>query len=306
MCIEVKRMRRWGCLTVLLMGLAVVAAHGATWFPLGPYGGDARSFGSDPSDSRHIYLGTTTGWIYDSHDGGATWARVARLGTEDDLYIRHILVDPKNPKRLLVAAWKIDRPDGGIFISDNGGKSWYAQAQMRGQSVRSLARSPSDPDVLAAGTLQGVFLSKDNGLHWNQISPVGSTELHEVESLAFDPADPNVIYAGTWHLPWKTTDGGATWTNMTHEQGIIDDSAVFSIIVDPNHPERLLGHLQEPECWPDVPPEQGHSEHGPPHTPVAAGSHGARHGLRGHHGRPVSHKRCGRDLRADARRCDHQ
>ena len=46
---------------------------------------------------------------------------------------------------------------------------------------------------------------------------------------------PNVIYAGTWHLPWKTTDGGATWTSI--KQGIIEDSDVFSILVDPKQPK---------------------------------------------------------------------
>ena len=42
-----------------------------------------------------------------------------------------------------------------------------------------------------------------------------------------------MVYAGTWHLPWKTTDGGKTWHNI--KQGLIVDSDVFSIIVDPEH-----------------------------------------------------------------------
>src|SRR5207237_22260 len=41
---------------------------------------------------------------------------------------------------------------------------------------------------------------------------------------------PDIIYAGTWHLPWKTINGGATWHSI--KTGIIDDSDVFSIIVD--------------------------------------------------------------------------
>jgi len=40
-----------------------------------------------------------------------------------------------------------------------------------------------------------------------------------------------VIYAGTWHLPWKTSDGGQNWQNI--KEGVIDDSDVFSIIIDP-------------------------------------------------------------------------
>jgi hypothetical protein len=85
-----------------------------------------------------------------------------------------------------------------------------------------------------AGTLEGVFRSKDRGAHWERISPKDNAEIHEVESLAVDPADPNIIYAGTWHLPWKTMDGGKNWANI--KQGIIEDSDVFSIIVDPKRP----------------------------------------------------------------------
>ncbi len=208
----------------------------ATWFPLGPFGGDVRSFAADPADpSHHLFLGTATGWVYDSHDGGLNWTRVSQIANRNDLAVDDILVDKNNPKRLIVAAWVIGKPtDGGIFISEDYGKNWYIQAEMRGQSVRSLTRSPSNPLELIAGTLKGVYRSMDNGVHWEQISPAGSTEIHEIESVAVDPADPNVIYAGTWHLPWKTTDGGASWHNI--KAGIIDDSDVFSIIVDPKEP----------------------------------------------------------------------
>ncbi len=221
---------------MLTAGLLGGVCRAATWFPLGPFGGDVRSFAADPSDpSHHLFLGTATGWIYDSHDGGESWTRVAQIADRNDLAVDHILVDKSNPKRILVAAWVIGKStDGGIFVSEDYGKTWYSQAEMRGQSVRSLARSASDPKLLVAGTLTGVFRSNDNGRHWKRISPAGNAEIHEVESVAIDPADPNVIYAGTWHLPWKTTDGGVTWHSI--KTGLIDDSDVFSIIVDPKQP----------------------------------------------------------------------
>ena len=209
----------------------------ANWFPLGPFGGDVRSLAADPADpSHHLFLGTATGWLYDSHDGGATWTRVGQINDRDDLAVDNIIVDKNNPKRLIVGAWVVGKStDGGIFVSEDYGKNWYSQAEMRGQSVRALTRSDSNPKELVAGTLSGVFRSRDNGVHWVRISPAGSTEIHEVESVAIDPTDPNVIYIGTWHLPWKTTDGGASWHNM--KDGIIDDSDVFSIIVDPTNPQ---------------------------------------------------------------------
>jgi photosystem II stability/assembly factor-like uncharacterized protein len=219
---------------MLLWGTLAGTMQAANWFPMGPFGGDARSFSADPSNSNHLYLGTATGWLYQSNDGGNSWARVSQVGDSNDLVLDHILIDPANPEHLIVGAFKIDRPDGGIYISEDGGKSWYAQAQMHGQSVRSMARSVSDPKEIVAGTLQGVFRSMDDGAHWSLISPEGSTEIHEIESIAIDPVNPQIIYAGTWHLPWKTSDGGEHWVNIKH--GIIDDSDVFSIVIDPKNP----------------------------------------------------------------------
>ncbi len=224
-----------GILCVVVLWTARLVA--APWLPFGPDGGDARRIAPDPSDHAHLYLGTANGWIYESHNSGSSWVRVAQIGKRDDLVLDSIVVDSADPKHLLVGAWVIDHPDGGLFTSTDGGMTWLNQAEMRGQSVRALTASRSDPKVLVAGSLQGVFRSTDAGQHWNRISPADSTEIHEIQSVAIDPKDASVIYAGTWHLPWKTTDAGGHWESM--KQGIIDDSDVFSIIVDPTSPQTV-------------------------------------------------------------------
>jgi photosystem II stability/assembly factor-like uncharacterized protein len=217
----------------LLFSLCSLPLLAANWLPFGPDGGDARAFAADPHDHSHLYLGTATGWIYESRDSGENWKRLAWIGKRDDLALDNIVVDSTNPKHILVGAWVLGSPDGGMYSSNDGGISWTSEPDMQGQSVRALAASPSNPKILVAGTLKGVYRSTDGGEHWQLVSPAGSMELHEVESIAIDPVDPQIIYAGTWHLPWKTIDGGAHWTNI--KQGVIDDSDVFSIIVDPKN-----------------------------------------------------------------------
>jgi photosystem II stability/assembly factor-like uncharacterized protein len=222
---------------VLILGLVCPRIQAVNWFPKGPDGGDARSFAADPANPKHLYLGTANGWIYQSQDGGKNWSRLARIGKRDDLVLDHILVDPADPKHLVAGAWvlaDLQHPDGGIFISQDGGLTWTSQPDMRGQSVRALAIAPSDSKIMVAGTLDGVFRSQDSGAHWQRISPEDNKEIHEVESLAINPTDPGIIYVGTWHLPWKTSDGGATWTSI--KDGIIEDSDVFSILIDPKQP----------------------------------------------------------------------
>ncbi len=224
-------------LAALVLGLLSFSlsplASAQAWKDVGPYGGDARSFAYSPATPAHILMGTTNSWIYQTDDG-AHWTRLSKISTSDSLVLDHIVFDGTNPKRLLVGAWMLDHPDGGIFISEDGGHQWKPVPDMQGQSVRALTQSLSDPKIFVAGTLKGVYRSENGGLNWTLISPPGSIELHEVESVAIDPVNPQNIYAGTWHLPWKTQDGGKTWQNI--KQGLIVDSDVFSIIIDPHSP----------------------------------------------------------------------
>jgi photosystem II stability/assembly factor-like uncharacterized protein len=220
--------------SLFLFLFCLPALHAQAAFTVvGPDGGDARAFASVPGQPKHLYLGTTNSWLYESLDEGATWYRLAKLDRAEGLVLDNIVVDSAHPSTLYVGAWK-DSDDGGLWISHDAGRTWHEVALFQGQPVQALAQAPSDPHILFAGTLQGVYRSSDSGATWAQISPPGSHEIHEIESLAVDPADPSIVYAGTWHLPWKTTDGGKTWRNI--KEGIITDSDVFSIIVDPQHP----------------------------------------------------------------------
>jgi photosystem II stability/assembly factor-like uncharacterized protein len=216
---------------VLLLGAMRLPAESA-WTVVGPAGGDARAFAAFPGQPKHLLLGTTNSWLYETTDEGATWHRLAKLGMDDGFVLDSIVVSSADPATIFVGAWK-NSDEGGLWVSHDHGHSWSEPAQFKGQPIHALTQAPSDPHILYAGTLEGVFQSSDSGATWAQISPPGSHEIHEIESLAVDPGNADVVYAGTWHLPWKTTDGGKTWHNI--KQGIIEDSDVFSIIVDPGH-----------------------------------------------------------------------
>lgn len=221
---------------ILLSAAALIALKAQEpWSTVGPDGGDARSLGAVPGEPNHLYLGTTNSWIYESEDGGGSWHRLAKLGKDGDLVIDHIVIDPTHPATIYASAWALNRSGGGLWMTDDGGRTWTEAASLSGQAVFSLVQAKSNPAVLFSGTLQGVFQSDDHGATWTQISPKGSHEIHEVQSLAVDPANPQVVYAGTWHLPWKTEDGGKNWHNI--KKGVIDDSDVFSIIIDPEKPK---------------------------------------------------------------------
>ena len=161
-------------LLIVLFSSAVPGlAAQASWNAIGPMGGDARAFAAVPGEPQHLYLGTTNSWLYESVDGGASWRRLSKLDTSDDLVVDHIVVDQQNPATVFAAAWKLDQPGGGLWVSRDSGRSWSAIEGLRGQSIRAFAQAPSEPKILIAGTLEGVFRSTDAGATWAQISPAG-------------------------------------------------------------------------------------------------------------------------------------
>jgi photosystem II stability/assembly factor-like uncharacterized protein len=207
---------------------ASASADERVWTPLGgPTGGDVRALAADPREPRTVFLGTGDGVLYRSDDGGRRWRRLVPGFPRPGMSLDDIVVDRRG--RVLVGFWQVSGSGGGVARSTDGGRT-FTLLPLEGASVRALAVAPSNPDVLVAGTLTGVFRSDDGGDAWRRISPAEHPELRNVNSVAVDPADPDVIYAGTWHLPWKTRDGGRTWRQVA--AGMISDSDVMTLNID--------------------------------------------------------------------------
>ena len=207
-----------------------------SWEATGPLGGDVRSLVIDPQDPRRLYFGTIDGQMYSSSDGGENWSRVAGFN-RPGLLIDNIIVDPRDPKVIYVAAHR-HKESGGFFKTTDGGRTWREAEQLKGDGIHALTQSPKDPDLLLAGTNRGVWRSADAGERWEQLNTSATPGLINVESLAVDPRDSDVIYAGTWYLPYKTTDGGKTWAIT--KTGIIDDSDIFAIEIDQKNPDHVI------------------------------------------------------------------
>ena len=248
-------------------------AAASDWQLIGPEGGNVRSLAYDPGDPNRVLLGTSSGQLFVSQDGGNSWAFLVHLGPGDDYVFDHIVFDPTHPATVYAAAWGLfNDNDGGVFRSDDGGRTWHELMGVHGKSIRALAMAPSDHNTLVIGALDGVFRSRDGGATWERITPENSTAIENHSSLknfvsvAIDPQNPDIIYAGTRHLPWKTTDGGATWHNL--KEGILDDSDVFSIIVDPKVPSRVYASACSGIYKSDDGAEVFHRVQGLPHSAI--------------------------------------
>jgi photosystem II stability/assembly factor-like uncharacterized protein len=207
------------------------------WVAAGPWGGGATAIAVNPANPRMLLAGGRNSLVYRSLDGGETWTRLA--------FPRHflgkvtaLLFDASDARHYLVGIDANGSPFSGLWITNDAGRSWIEQADLAGTPVHALTAWAGDPRVLAAGTAQGAWLSEDCGAKWRRISKPWLHEMRVVTAVEFSPADRKSIYAGTPHLPWKTNDEGESWQSI-HE-GMIDDSDVFSIYIDPRKPERVL------------------------------------------------------------------
>ncbi|HUA17935.1 MAG TPA: hypothetical protein VMB25_04265 [Bryobacteraceae bacterium] len=216
--------------------VAALPAVGS-WRLAGPYGGSARSVAIDPQQRNLLLAGSRDSLLYRSDDAGVSW-RLLPFPAGAPGVFNSLIINPKESGHFYAGLDAGDSPASGVYESKDGGEHWQLLAGLRGARIESLAMWPGDPRVLAAGTSKGVFLTNDGGETWRRISSIQDPEMQEITALTFDPADSKILYAGTPHLPWKTLDGGATWHSI--HTGLIDDSDIFSIRVDPARPQLVL------------------------------------------------------------------
>jgi len=222
-------------LSALALGWAS-SLQAQAWHQVGPAGGTVISLAADPQNTSRLFLGTADGHVFASTDEGGHWQLVSRIGSGQDDVITHIIIDPRDANRLYASTWTLYSGGGGVYRSDDGGRTWNIIG-LPHETVRALAQSSTNPDLLLAGALSGVYRSQDDGASWTKITPDNHPDLNRFDSVAFDPKDNNIIYAGTYHLPWKTSNGGKDWFPIV--KGMIDDSDVMSIIVDPANSENV-------------------------------------------------------------------
>ena len=142
-----------------------------------------------------------------------TWLGPGNIGGR----VRSILVHPT-----LTNIFWCGGVDGGVWKSTNSGASWFPLNDfMPNLAVSCLAMDPQKPDVIYAGTGEGmynldavpgagIFRTSDGGNTWAQVST-----FQYVNRIAIDPNNDQVILAATRTGVFRTSDGGATWSLRT-------------------------------------------------------------------------------------------
>ncbi|HRI03749.1 MAG TPA: YCF48-related protein [Pyrinomonadaceae bacterium] len=204
------------------------------WQVVGPSGGDVRVVAIDPRDKDRLYASTLDGQIHTSADGGKSWQLLVNLN-QPELVIDNMFVDSRDSMKIYASGHRHKSP-GGFFRTTDGGATWKESKELHNESIHALTQSTVDPNILIAGTINGVWRSKNSGGDWEKIS--SATMPVNIDSVAVDPRSTETMYAGTWWRAYKTTDSGKNWRLI--KNGMIDDSDVFAITINNKNPEHLV------------------------------------------------------------------
>ena len=115
-----------------------------------------KDFTVDPADSQVMYVGAADagsqeqGGLYATRDGGTTWKRLARKGTEHFGAYLH----PRRPGWIYMTLTE-DAPGAGLWLSKDGGATWTAMEGLPFANVQRVAFDPADENVIYVSTFGG-------------------------------------------------------------------------------------------------------------------------------------------------------
>ncbi len=129
-----------------------------------------------PHEKGVIWVGTDDGLVHITKNGGKTWTEITPKNMPKWSLINSIEVSPHDPATayLAVTRYKMDDFKPYIYKTDNYGKSWKLLTDGKNgipadDFVRVVREDPKRKGLLYAGTETSVYVSFDDGKHWQSL-----------------------------------------------------------------------------------------------------------------------------------------
>ena len=214
---------------------------------------------------EHAPRGVMTSYgdgVYKSNDSGKTWKHMGLKATQ---HISRIVIDPKNPNILFVAAQGAlygPNKERGIFKSIDGGENWtnilYVN-NLTGASELSIdANNPlvlyaamwehqrTPWKVISGGVGSGLYKTTDGGTTWNTIH-TGLPKEKGKMAIAVSRSNSEKVYALVESDSDKELGGlfvsnnsGENWSRISSDHSLIQRAWYYiELFIDPNDEETV-------------------------------------------------------------------
>ncbi len=199
----------------------------ANWTSMGPAaipakGGEGRinCLAVNPLDTNTIYVGSPSGGLWKTHNGGITWTPtsdyLSTLGVTD------IAIDPTDTSIIYIATGDGDviyTYSTGIMKSTDGGATWnvtgFKWQTNQGLYMNKIVINPANHKMLLVGHYNGISKSLDGGATWS--TPLTG---HRIYDIQFQPGNVAMIYASGYKTIYSSKDSGNTFSTVYSAAGV--------------------------------------------------------------------------------------
>ena len=177
--------------------------------------------------------------LWKSVDAGDSWTRLTGEGLPHGICGRiGVAVSPAAPNRVYAA---IEADTGGVFRSDDAGRTWHRTSEDRSLRQRAwyythIVADPKNADIVYVLNV-GFVRSRDAGSTFQRVgTPHGDNH-----DLWIDPSDPQRMIQSNDGGANVSNDGGLSWTRQDNQP----TAQFYHVITDDAFPFRVYGAQQD-------------------------------------------------------------
>ncbi len=239
---------------------------------IGPAGMSGRVTSIDAvwNSPNTIFLGTASGGVWKTENGGASWLPV--FDEQPIQNIGSIAITQSNPSIVWAGTGEGNPRNSislgeGIYKSIDGGKTWKRMGLEKTRNIHRIIVDPTNPDVVYAGVMgnpfmehpeRGVYKTTDGGESWKLILHTNDTT--GVGDMVMDPVNPNKLFVNMYQhkrTPWSlkgggpgsgfyvTYDGGKSFKKLGKADGLPDgEYGRIGISISRSEPNRVYALLE--------------------------------------------------------------